>query len=321
MNTAQSNSITNTKYILTVFIVLLHCSIHADSIPNVSECYRTMDTILMMLYDCAVPAFFFLSSYLFFRNFTLNNFPPKLVSRIKSLLVPYFICSSIGFLLFIVRQLIFSDFSNISLTDSVTAILYREYDPPIWFLLILFEYVICAPAIFVVFEKSKKNVVFLLIALLITINLFLDKSSYVNVFFWMPLFVLGSYVGYLESKGMNISVRWHYGLLLFPLVVINFFLCGGDLSGNVYYTYRMLSGILVVVLGQVFYWKPFPFERFMMFVFLTHSFVHSPLLMITPPIAALSIPRALVIIVICSIIGWILLKFCPRFYGIMTGDR
>ena len=321
MSKEESYAITNTKYILTVFIVCLHCSIHADRIPNVTIVYRDLDTVLMILYDCAVPAFFFLSSYLFFRNFSINDYGKKLMTRVNSLLIPYIVCSTIGFLFFVLRQLIFSDIHSLTFSDSINAILLRKYDPPIWFLLILFEYVLWTPAILILFKKLKKHTIYLLVLLLYIINLFLDKSSYVNIFYWMPLFIMGSFIGYQESQGVKIRIKWQIGLLLFPLIGINYWLYGGDLGGNVYYTYRLLGGVLAIICGHVLCWKPLPFEKYMMFVFLTHSFVHSPLLMITPPIAVLSFPRVILVITICTFTGWLLSKYTPKLYSIITGDR
>lgn len=250
MQMKRSYAITNTKYILTLLIVYLHCTKHVEALGSASAWYSLMDCIMKMLEDSATPAFFLISAYLLFRNFRFDDYGRKLETRFKSLLVPFVLFQAIAFLVpFLGKIVLLRNIETTPLLEFIIGVLHQSYNPPLWFLVTLFLFAASAPAIWLLLLKWGGKGTIAGITFFYIVNL-IDQVPYISLFFWMPIIIFGAYMGYLENQGKkNIwDVSWKWGLLIIPLIVLAYFLWGGDYKGSVYYSYRMLSGIAAVVL-------------------------------------------------------------------------
>lgn len=90
MNELESrfrNKITFIQFLLSVGIVYQHTAWNykRNSILNVGQSF------LFFLIETCVPFFFMISGYLFFRTYNPSKAKIKIVSRIKTLLIPYLI--------------------------------------------------------------------------------------------------------------------------------------------------------------------------------------------------------------------------------------
>lgn len=317
-----SYSLTNTKFLLTFLIVYLHCHIKPNTIENVSSYYVAWERFMQIICDCAVPGFFAISAYLLFHNFNLERYWDKVQSRFKSLLVPYFVFSVIGVLLEIVIEVLLYRHIEISVIDSIRSFFTREYNRPLWYLLILFEYVLVAPAFFLFIQKYRKKGVIWGVFVLLFINLILEKTTYVNLFYWAPLLLLFSYIGLRDKEEEYpwINIPWYYGLIfiLYAIVYANF--GEGINHNNIYYIYRLIAGASVFFLGRVLTWKPWSFSKYGMFVFCTHYLVNQLMLFI-PRVEYLSLIKVIVVFFICTVTGLILNKLTPKIYSLIVGSR
>lgn len=275
---------------------------------------------MQMISDCAVPGFFAISAFLFFQNFDMSKYQNKLRTRVKSLMIPYLVFSFLGVLLEIAMEFVFSKKIEISFIEALRGCFTREYNRPLWFLLILFEFVLIAPAIWFFIQKYGKKGAICGSLFLLAINLCLVKTTYVSLFYWLPLFVLFSYIGIAAKEGKTISIPWYYGLALIPLAFFyNYY--GVDINhSNVYFLYRMIAGCAVFILGGAFIWKPFNFEKYTMFVFCSHWLVNRLVLFI-PSKEYLSFVRVVIIFALCFIIAWVMQRVVPRLYSLITGAR
>lgn len=109
----------------------------------------------------AVPGFFLISSYLFFRGFSLDRIWVKFNSRIKSVLVPY-ICWNflyylgyvIGSRLPFVSRVIGKGKIPFSFSEAFMAILQYRYNYVFWYLNQLILLILFAPLIYLIVRKK-----------------------------------------------------------------------------------------------------------------------------------------------------------------------
>lgn len=81
-----SNKITVLSFILSISIVYIH------SVWNVKNSLLTIVRLCFFnLQNICVPMFFFISGYLFYRNFSMDKLNYKYKKRLKTLVVPYLI--------------------------------------------------------------------------------------------------------------------------------------------------------------------------------------------------------------------------------------
>lgn len=88
----RSTQIADLNLLLTLFIVTLHSLYNPDrTIFQDSDIYISCYNALVTLFDSAVPTFFVISSFLFFRNLSNSQIIVKIKKRFKSLIIPYLI--------------------------------------------------------------------------------------------------------------------------------------------------------------------------------------------------------------------------------------
>lgn len=116
----------------------------------------------------AVPGFFLISSYLFYRNFSWGKLLGKWESRIRSVLVPYIVWNAVYYLGYLIasRVPVLTEvvgrgsilFSLEILTD---AVLKYAYNPVFWYLYQLILLILLAPAIYGILYNRWIGAVFL----------------------------------------------------------------------------------------------------------------------------------------------------------------
>lgn len=74
----RSTKIADLNLLLTVFIVLLHSLYNPLRLSSESGMYTWIYVFLKTLFDVAVPTFFFISSFLFFRYLDFERIKVKL---------------------------------------------------------------------------------------------------------------------------------------------------------------------------------------------------------------------------------------------------
>lgn len=110
--------------------------------------------------EWAVPLFFFLSSFLFFKDFAWDLLVPKWKRRVKTLLLPYLLWNTIYFALFTVlpRLPFFSGLINsvpvpITMSEVFQSIFLHKYSGFLWFIKSLILLTTCAPVFYIAFSK------------------------------------------------------------------------------------------------------------------------------------------------------------------------
>lgn len=97
------------RFPLIMAIVLIHCDYPDSALTDVRESAPVFFTIQQFfqynIYTVAVPLFFFISGYLFFRNGIpdTHGLKNKITTRVHTLLIPYLLWNTIGMLLFLLK--------------------------------------------------------------------------------------------------------------------------------------------------------------------------------------------------------------------------
>lgn len=103
--------LTPVNFLLSLLIVFHHgftmnIDYNGSFAPSSYGMNMAIQRYMYNLSECAVPVFFFISAFLFYRTFdgTWINYKEKMKRRIRSLLVPYLIFSTMGY----VKSLVFN---------------------------------------------------------------------------------------------------------------------------------------------------------------------------------------------------------------------
>lgn len=116
----------------------------------------------------AVPGFFLISSYLFFRTFSMERLWGKWNSRIRSVLVPYIVWNLLYYLgyvagsrLPVVSELIGKGKVPFHFQAAAEAVLHYTYNYVFWYLYQLILLILLAPLIFLAVKHKKAGALFL----------------------------------------------------------------------------------------------------------------------------------------------------------------
>lgn len=338
MSKEVSNKITHMNFILCIIIVFLH-----------SNCLRFLDNPNPFVYnfykfinvfaDSAVPLFFILSGYLFYRTFDYKNIKNKFKSRFFGLVIPYLFWS-IFFLIYYkivsyipsINEFFNSNF-DLSTGAIIKNILFAECAEGMWFVRVLIIYVILSPIIYFIVKKSK-NLSFFIITFFIIINMFF-KISYSSFLFWMPIHLLAAYLGIFYSSILdnkkNIFNKKIWPVLMIYLIMI--VICINVDDHNVlYYFYRLLSPLFLLLIFDLFNlykYRKFKVEKIGFFMYC----VHLPLLKIIRKCLFIAFgynQYISILIYIFTIIFTILIiyacynilnKIAPKFLKLISGNR
>lgn len=183
----------------------------------------------------ALPLYFFLSAFFFVHSFSLDIIDIKIISRIKSVVLPYFFWNLFfieayaffhwlqkhtGFIL--TRETYFPG----GLKEILRFVWLGYRDPPLWYLQVLMEFILMTPVLFCIFRKYKK-VSFLICVIFLIINLwFYNDIKYASVVYWMPVYGAGIWFGiYCPESVLNDSDKRKYIYGVFCALVLVLFIC------------------------------------------------------------------------------------------------
>ena len=338
-NKAFSNRIANINFYLTLLVVLIHCNCSlyiTGKVGNMDYLFKLIELITSI----AVPTFFAISSYLFFKNYDLSKTKGKFKTRIKSLLIPYLLWSTI-FLLFV----IFLDKINIlhgtdniignidySFVSIVNNIINSNFDGPLWYVKALMILIVLSPIFYILITKLKKINLFI-IPIFLIINVIFDVD-YPTFIYWIFVYYLVAYLTITYGDISKILKKINkydsivfilYGLLLI-INVINF------KNYILLLIYRIFSILFVISLqnrSKSMEKNPNKYAKYSFFIFCIHNWicviVKRILIMIfgSSPISCFIIqfPTWVIALTIIILIIKLMDKICPRILCILNGGR
>lgn len=191
--------------------------------------------------------FFFVSGYLFYRNFDMSQLLRKWKTRCKSLAIPYIIWNILAFFI-IWRAAVpegmkfwqfFFDIKNLA-------------DGPLWYVLCLLEYVALTP---IIYYLIKNKYVFWGIWLAVTLgNFFLNLDQSNTFFYSLPFYLMGAgialhykekFENWASKDSRNRKYEWLKSLFLFVILtgilLIFFFDVHAEYHKYSHYLNRLLA--------------------------------------------------------------------------------
>lgn len=149
----------------------------------------------------AVPMFFFISGFLFFRTFEIHQLLCKWNRRIKSIILPYIVWCTIYYLYFVIgtnlpatKSLMNHETVHLSFLEWASWLWINEYYT-LWFLKNLIVFIILAPFIWFLLKNHLKIVptgFIILISLVIVLKIISTESVFV---IGLTEYLVGSYIG------------------------------------------------------------------------------------------------------------------------------
>ena len=238
------NKILYATFILDILVILTHTQKPAAFIGE-------------QVTQIAVPGFFLISGYLFFRNFTLKNLKDKWIRRLRSVAVPYLLWNLIyylGYLLFTnipaLSRFAGVDAVPLNFNTIIEAIFLYKYNPVFWFIFQLILLFALSPVIYILIKNMYIGV-FYLAALLVAIY-FNYNLSIVNtdaVFYYSLAAYLAVHMSGIFEKDMwagrenGNQKGLIIGALLIAASIVFYFVAGA--TGNVFYLVALrISAVL-----------------------------------------------------------------------------
>lgn len=183
----------------------------------------------------AVPGFFLISSYLFFRTFTMERIWAKWNSRIRSILVPYIVWNFLYYLGYVIgsRIPLLSDIIGkgkipFTILQASEAVLHYTYNYVFWYLNQLILLVVLAPLIYLIVKRKITGIVFISV---IFAAIYLGGNVPLVNLDAMLYYSFGAFVAVHGKKAAEKA--WDikgFGIGLILLIAAYFFY-GGDFPG------------------------------------------------------------------------------------------
>lgn len=157
------NRINALSLILAVLVVFFHSNAYLHESHDNFAC-RFQYFICNDLSQGAVPTFFAISGFLFYRNFDLSQLGRKWKTRVQSLVIPYLFWNAVYTLyMFLVSKMPFvgTDSFPLDAAHLLKGIFYHEYNGPFWYMFQLILLTALCPAIYTVMKRKATALPFL----------------------------------------------------------------------------------------------------------------------------------------------------------------
>lgn len=191
---------------------------------KISKIVWLIETFWDQIVRVAVPTFFLLSGYLFFRSFSIADLIRKLRSRVRSILIPYIVWCTLYYLYYVilsnvpfVRNYVSIETVNLSLMDWLSALWPKAYYT-LWFLQNLLIFIAITPVFYILLKNRKRIPVGSMVVLLLIIN---GNLGLVTLPSGLDMFAVGSYLA-INHQGIEYYRNKTLTGICFPLMFILF---------------------------------------------------------------------------------------------------
>lgn len=339
---------------LTILVIFVHTNVELfedKSSMAFSSCYDYITDIVGFVASFAVPAFFVISGYLFFRNIEVLRFSiivRKFKSRFNSLVIPFLFWNLLVYVWALLSNIyvngdatsVFSFLNKYSLYNIFISI--QGYGTPIymimWYVRDLIVLTILSPLIYYAIKYFKVFFVLFVLFLYVFHGGCLRWLGYLSVAF----FTLGAYVGIKKINVLALfSRKWVMATYSFFLLICFIFYPFEILPAECDRLIRVFGVVCVFYLAYLFVKSGAKSYRLAssasFFIYCTHvlqpankltilafsTFVLSNTIGTIPYIGSLLayILCPICTYMICLTLYVLLLRLFPRFVSIISGSR
>ena len=168
------NKVTIITFLCSILVIWIHArnlEVYAidETAVGFGKIVFDIEDIWGNLTVVAVPIFFFVSGYLFYRTFSIQRINEKYKSRVFSILVPYLIWCTIYYLYYfvltntpILSNVVNTEKVTLSLMGWLEALWPNEYYT-LWFLKEIIIYIVASPIIFLLLNNKYTGSIIILL--------------------------------------------------------------------------------------------------------------------------------------------------------------
>lgn len=349
MDKFLSKKITRVSFILAICVILLHSTNTITYTFAKYNPFRLLEEYLATLFEIAVPTFFVISGFLFYRNAdSLQSVGNKCKKRIFTLLIPYLIFNVIYTIYFMSVYNIpglKEHFNNayrgtLTLKTILRGVFLAEFSGILWYVRNLIVLTVISPIIF--YSLKIKPISFIIaFGLFITflLNISIPKMTYIQFSSWFWYYLGAVFAVNIKSFSKfstKINLIFLLGGIIFTLLlfILSDNLISINLSGKVYsLTYNLILTAMIICFWFAFDLlvteKTIKFEKLSFFIYCLHSLI---LETIQKTIFIVGGNNMLVAVfdyivsptltfgIIC-VIALFLNRFLPKIFKIVSGGR
>lgn len=338
--------VTVVSFLMQLGVVMVHLNTgqHFELNPSGTFSDQICEWIYKLCFDggtVSVSFFMICSAFLLYYNLSRENMWEKFRRRLSSLLIPFIIWNVIG-MGFCAVYWWNTEGVDIIFSYIPFQLVMSRYCAVMWFSEALLFFLLFIPVILWIMRKKVVGELVLLGAFVCSyldwaflgkniLHQYIDFEIY-RFLVYVPMYLLGAYLGVRFSKGI-ISEKYNcrgmkIGAVL--LWILSYALPGSFAT----YCLTMLRPLYIWILIDK-RWLTFQLKWWMennFFIYAIHYFL---ILAIVPVLCKVysyvevtnifvTIWRFvcfLIITLLCQVMGWLLMKFTPRVYGLCTGGR
>lgn len=167
------NKVTWFSFAFSLFVVWVHsynAELFLGLTAGMEEVYRAEHWIGDSLGQIAVPGFFMISAYLFYRDFSWEKLPGKWKRRIRSVLVPFILWNFIYYLGYVIgsrlpwmTDVVGKGVIPFNLSAAVDAVIHYTYNYVFWYLFQLILLILLAPLLYPVLKNIWSRCLFFVV--------------------------------------------------------------------------------------------------------------------------------------------------------------
>lgn len=215
--------------LLVIWVHSYNAELYLSGMPQMAVIYRLQHNIGDGIGQIAVPGFFMISGYLFYRDFTWSKLGEKWNRRIRSILVPYILWNFLYYIGYVIgsrlpwmTDVVGKGMIPFQLSVLVDAVIHYTYNYVFWYLFQLILLIMLAPILYPILRYwwSRTGMLVVLWWLMITGK----ELPFLNVdaliyYVSASAFALTKRVWVEEKKGSQTNER-SYVLCGFGLMVV-----------------------------------------------------------------------------------------------------
>lgn len=158
------------SFIFSLLVIWVHsynAELYLGQTPEMEWVYRVEHWLGDWIAQIAVPGFFMISGYLFYRDFTWKKLREKWNRRIQSILVPYILWNFLYYLGYVIGSRIpwMTDVMGKgvvpwNIQSAVNAVINHTYNYVFWYLFQLILLILLAPVLYLVLKKMWSRTLF-----------------------------------------------------------------------------------------------------------------------------------------------------------------
>jgi len=330
-------------FIMTCGMIFFHSPI-IETVPMLGPVdffvKISIDSVIRTSVNLIMSYFFAVTGFLFFRNFTMKEYPAKIKNRVFSLLIP-----------FVLWQIIFAVIDTVFKLQPVTftEFLRRTFllevwpvDAALWYVYGVFLLALLSPLVFLIIKRKTLGWVLIIVIMLLTeardkIDIPAFKAvlhyGYVeNIVYFFPAYFTGAFYGY-HFKNASSDCLFY----LVPALLIAFLF--NNMIDNLFFNISLMVlpvalifllppirflenrkvyrlSFLMYALHQPLIWKLSPFVLDFYTNYISKILTSAALASVLTRLILLGIDMG-----IAALIYFVFSRLSPRFLAMLSGGR